>query len=70
MLFDIRYTNTGISFLHLYDEYIVLRKKGMLQYPPPPPFMVVLDVHIFKVWFYPIYIFLVRRICSTPSTTR
>ena len=42
----------------------------MLQYPPPLPFMVVIVVHIFSVWLFPIYIFLVRRICSTPYTTR
>ena len=41
----------------------------MLQYPPPP-FMVVIVVHLFRLWFFSIYIFLVRRICSTPYTTR
>ena len=42
----------------------------LLEFPPPPPFMVVLVVHLFSVWFFPIYIFLVRRICSTPYTTK
>ena len=32
MMYNIRYTNIGISFLHLYDDYVVLRRKGMLQY--------------------------------------
>ena len=46
---------TVISFLlHLYDDYVVLRKKGMLQYPPPPPFMEVLVVQPFSVWLFPI----------------
>ena len=68
-MYNIRNTNIGISLFHLYDDYVVLRRKGMLQYPPTP-FMVVLVVHLFSVWFFPIYIFLVRRICSTPYTTR
>ena len=70
MLRKYRYTNIGILSLHLYDDYVVLRRKGMLRCPPPPSFMVVLVVLLFSVWFFPIYIFLVRRICSTPYTTR
>ena len=52
-----------------YDDYVVLRRKGMLQYPPPTPFMVVIVVPLFSVWLLPILL-LLRRICSTPYTTR
>ena len=32
MMYNIRYANIGILFLHLYD-YVVLRRKMILQYP-------------------------------------
>ena len=45
----------------MYDDYVVLRTKGMLQYTFPPPFMVVLVVKLSSVWFCIIYILLQRR---------
>ena len=42
----------------------------MLQYPPPTQFMVDIVVPLFSVWLFLRYIFQVRRICSTPYTTR
>ena len=55
MLLKYRYKNIGILYLHLYYDYIVLKRNEMLQYFLFSPFIVVFAVYLCCVVLSNIY---------------